>query len=480
MTLDPYQLKAVSKLHEAVSDHVNTILTIPTGGGKSVIAAEFINQIPDRKIIFAVHRIEICNQFSGHLKRLGIPHGMLTAETGISEYTFNRVVVASFDTLSARIRAEKIVPEPCIFICDESHHLLAHTYRKTAEAYTAAGAVLIGLTATPQRLDGRGFSPLMQRLITPDEIGADFKSLVSLKRLVYPKMYSTDAPDFSSAGVVCGDFGRNASFEIVNRSKITGHAIEHYQKYAPGTRAVVFCINKIHAENTLHEFLLNGIKAGILYSGMTERDQTVDDFRSGKIMVLISIDIISEGFDLPEIETCIMLRPTMSIVLYLQQIGRALRYYEGKKHACLIDAVGNVWRHGPPWIAREWTLTGNRNNTRESEKNILIARCAVCFGVYDPKREVCPFCGAGKEKKQRMIKTVDGTLKLLYNDEIDEMEREAAIIESERMAEIVRKKDVRGQVRAARTRDELERIARENKYKPGWVYYWCRLKRIAV
>jgi superfamily II DNA or RNA helicase len=170
----------------------------------------------------------------------------------------------------------------------------------------------------------------------------------------------------------------------------------------------------------------------------------------------------------------------MSIVLYLQQIGRALRYSPGKKHAVLIDAVGNVWRHGPPWIAREWTLTGNRNKTENGQTALQIARCAVCFGCYDPKREVCPFCGAGKENKQRMIKTVDGSLKLLYNDEIEEIEREAARVESERLAEIDRKNDVRGQVSAAKTRDELERIARDNKYKPGWVYYWCRLKRIAV
>lgn len=181
----------------------------------------------------------------------------------------------------------------------------------------------------------------------------------------------------------------------------------------------MFAINRMHAESIKERYLKEGIPAELITGDLdsNSRKKMVERFTTGETKVLVSIDVISEGFDLPTIEVVSLLRPTASTSLYLQQVGRGLRVCEGKTHAIILDHVNNYQRHGMPDEVREWSLDGGLTKRKRSESSsIAIKRCPKCFFAHAPALK-CPNCGYVYEANGKEIKEIAGELVLLGSDE---------------------------------------------------------------
>lgn len=443
------------------------LCVLPTGGGKTIVALFVIKYILSigKTIDIIAHRIEILDQFKKLLASENIPFG-------INKQTNDTIQICGIDTLVARL-GEYNFSDFCLY--DEAHHGGAKNHGKIVSSYKN----IIGFTATPERYDNIGLDSIFNLIIE----GETTASLIKLGRLVPAEIISTDPPDYSGLTISNGDFNIRQTVMRVDTPQITGNVIDHYLKYANNTKTVVFCCNVKHAHGVKKSFKNSGITAEIITGSMNKinRAEVINNFRNGLFNILIAIDVISEGFDIPDIKTVILLRPTMSLALYLQQIGRALRIFNGKTHAIVIDAVGNVYRHGLPWEKRLFSLRGK---TR-TEKNITdhsenIFRCGECFHVYESYLDVCPFCGAGKNKRERVIKTVSGELSVITETEYrkmiderierDEMEKRLELEQIEKINTIkILKKQA---IRLA----DFQNIASFAGYDNGWAYIQYNLK----
>ena len=258
-----------------------------------------------------------------------------------------------------------------------------------------------------------------------------------------------------------GDFKKDDANDAVDRPTITGDAVAHYRKLCDGAPAVAFCVSVAHAHHVAEQFRGAGYLAESVDGSMSdeERVRILGGLDNGTVQIVCSCDIISEGTDIPKIAAAILLRPTMSEGLYLQQVGRALRVCDGKDYAVILDHVGNTKRHGMPTQDREWSLKGRKKKKRSEreEVNIGIAQCDNCFAVFSPA-PVCPECGEIiKETARKAPEEVGG-----------ELVEVSAIV----------KKAARMEVGRARTKEDLVRIASERGYKKGWVYQMMKLKNI--
>lgn len=319
------------------------------------------------------------------------------------------------------------------------HHIGAATWERIF--LENPQAFHIGLTATPCRLDGKGLSEFYDEMI----LGPSTSWLIENKFLAPFKYFAPKNIDTSKLHTSMGDYVKSEVNELVTDKKIIGDAVSEYNKYCKDKRAVVFCASVNHSLYIRDEFLKHGIPCAHLDGehDSNYRDQVLSKFTSGEIKVLCNVDLFGEGFDLPAIDAVIMLRPTQSLGLYLQQVGRSLRTFPGKEHAIILDHVGNWQRHGLPDDEREWSLAGvNRKKKDESEKKIKI--CSNCFAAveYFP----CSNCGQSPDPKKRgEIEQEDG--------ELQEVSRDQA------------RKDFRKQQGRAQTLQDLIELGRSRGYK---------------
>jgi superfamily II DNA or RNA helicase len=239
----------------------------------------------------------------------------------------------------------------------------------------------------------------------------------------------------------------------MDRPTVTGDAIAHYQRLAAGQQAIAFCCNVAHAVSVCDAFKTAGIAAELLLGGTDNRDQVVADFAAHRTRVLVTVDVVSEGFDVPAASCAILLRPTQSLGLYLQQVGRVLRPAPGKAHAMILDHVGNVLRHGFPDDARDWSLDDRMRRTRGTPAP-SVRTCPECFAAFKPQ-PICPVCGAECATQARTLRQVGGELQVL--------KRTAKVIELARHAR-------RTEVGRARTLADLLMVAKNRGYSPGWAY----------
>jgi superfamily II DNA or RNA helicase len=238
----------------------------------------------------------------------------------------------------------------------------------------------------------------------------------------------------------------------MDRPTVTGDAIAHYLRICPGKRAIAFCCSAKHADSVAAAFTESGITAATLLgtTATQHRDDLLRQFVAGTLQLLVTVDVVSEGFDCPDAEAAILLRPTASLGLYLQQVGRVLRPAPGKAHAVILDHVGNVHRHGFPDDHRDWSLDDRLKRSRAAGAAAPCVRtCQVCFAAFPPQ-PACPCCGTPVPiQPARQLRQVAGELK--------ELHREAV---RQRVAER----------RRARTLPELMAIARQRGYSPAWAW----------
>jgi len=442
MGLRNYQIEAIEKIRTAYSKGYKApCLVAPCGAGKSIIVSEMAKRTTEKKnrVLFIVHRKELCEQIENTLRSWGVDMDLCT--------------VAMVQTISRRI--EKI-EEPKLIIVDENHHALTSSYKKIFEKFKDVHR--IGVTATPQRLSGEGLIAVNDVLIET----VTCKWLIENKFLAPFKYFAPPVANIQGLKIKNGEFEVGDCEKKLNIPAICGDVIKYYKEKADGKKAICYCVSVTHSKAMVDTFNRHGIVAAHI-DGTTPKDsrsEIVDKFRTGEIRILCNMDIISEGFDVPDCEVSILLRPTMSLTLYIQQSMRSMRYMEGKT-AIILDHVGNAFRFGLPNEDRVWSLGGiKKKEKKKPEPKIM--ECDACHHIWSisPRMEnesildhrlrnikECPECGHVPDTEKA---------------------RAIAIKENEELIEFT---ELQYRKSRMQKRIEFKAIAEERGYKKGWVYY---------
>ena len=347
------------------------------------------------------------------------------------------------------------------------HHVAASTWDRIVTHYS--NSRLLGVTATPCRLDGKGLARYYDTMV----MGPSVQELIALGYLSRPVVYAPpSSADFSQVGSRYGDFAKGQVNDIVDTPKIIGDAVDHYMRLCNGVPAIAFCCTIDHARHTAECFNAAGVTSRCVDGTMNNRDREacINGLANGDIQVLTSCDIVSEGTDIPVVGAAILLRPTQSLALYIQQVGRAMRIYPGKKNTIVLDHVGNFYRHGFPDDDREWKLTSDKIGTSKREGDIRYRTCMFCFVVIkNPRAKVCPQCGHEiPTAPGRDITEEDGELQLMSQREY----------QGQMWNEYVKMQDKNSALRRSWQADsveELKEIAQELGYNPKWAYVRWKL-----
>lgn len=341
------------------------------------------------------------------------------------------------------------MPEPRLIITDENHHCAAVSYRKIYEAFPSAQC--LGVTATPIRLNGGGLGDVNDKLV----IGASAKWLIENNYLAPYDYYAPSVADLSGLHTRRGEYATEEVENALDQSVIYGDVIGHYRKLADGKKAICYCSTIKHSPKTAARFQAAGIAAAHI-DGQTKkalREDIVERFRKGEIQILCNVDLISEGFDVPDCSCAILLRPTQSLTLYIQQSMRCMRYQPGKR-AVIIDHVGNYMRHGMPDEDREWSLESKKTRKKTVDNAERIRQCPECYYTF-PFAPVCPKCGYAFQMEKQEIEEVS---------------------ESELTQITGFKLDYEKTPSDCKTYQELRMYAAARHYKPGWAYYQAKAR----
>ena len=445
MELRDYQQNIFEQATEAFRNGAKGVLCcLPCRSGKSYIMARMIKGAKGNVLVLA-HRHTLINQHKELLESLGV----LT----------EKVRVESVFTEASRLG--RYAPDDVsLIIIDEAHLSEAASYKKVCKYYECRRVLF---TATPARLDGKPLT-LADTIITG--ITAD-----ELIRLGAISEYDYYAPDLNlsteNIGIVAGEYNNGQLTDLMCQSAIYGDVLKYYGLLGENRQAIAYCTSIKHSIKTANMFNENGISAVSIDGSMNlrERNEKMDMFRRGDVQILCNCNLISEGVTLPNASVALLLRPTMSLPLFIQQACRVLTPVKGKR-AVIIDYVNNVQRHGLPTDAHNWSLTESVEKRKEfnSDGTLSIRQCENCFKCFRTAQK-CPYCGYEYKVKGRELKSVkEVELKRIEAINKDEQERQ--------------KRAARMEVGQCRTIAELQKIAKERGYAQGWVWQMAKVKHI--
>ena len=448
MQLRSYQIKAIENLRYSFNTKgkKSPLLVMPTGAGKTVVFAAISKAISqnEKNVLILVHRRELIDQASKKLKAIGVKHGIIAAKYKPKK---NNIQIASVQTLVRRLDNNHFFPD--YIIIDEAHHAAAGSWRKIIEHFK--DAYKIGCTATPIRLDGRGLADYFDDLVK----GPGVAQLIKDNYLAPYKVFAPPLKlDLDRVKTLGGDYQKKELEKKIDTVDIIGDAVQQYKKHADGLPAIAFCISIKHATDVCNKFKDAGYKAAIVHGEMKvdDRDEAIKGLGNGKIQILTSVDVISEGTDVPDVSAAILLRPTKSEGLYLQQVGRVLRP-KPDKTAIILDHVNSTRTHGFVDDKREWSLHLQKKKKKKGEVAPHVETCKKCFATYKPQ-PTCPVCGYQAENRERFIKQEEGELEELKRKEQEETEKQQQKL----------------LIATAKTLEELEMVAKILGYKKGWAY----------
>jgi DNA repair protein RadD len=518
ITLRDYQVAGVSAVREKFMTGKRAVLyVLPTGGGKTRVFTYIASSAgaKGKRVLILAHRQELVSQSSLSLAELDVSHGLITPENKLKpimsahirklqKSLVNQgahVHVASVQTISRPGKLAQWASYFDLIIVDEAHHATAGQWFTFLDS--AKQARILGVTATPHRTDGQGLGIDAGGIFEDIVIGPDPGYLMDQGYLVRAKVYAP--PQLVDVSGLkrdkSGEFNGRALAELMAERKIYGDAVGHYNRICPGQPAIVFCSSVKNAEIAAEEFKRAGWRAASIDGSMDDeiRRNLIEALGDGRIQILTSCDIISEGTDIPVVTAAIMLRPTDSESLFMQQAGRVLRpvYASGydlstqegrleaievskKPFAIILDHVGNCLRHGLIDEKREWSLDGRPKRGRESdtdEKSVRVVQCPKCFAAQEPKKpaqigEQYGFSCIGElptgEKCDHFF-----TVKPPEADEIEESDL-VEITDTERDRKRAKE---RQEVGMARTLEQFQAIAVARGYKPAWVRQMVKMRK---
>lgn len=434
MQLRPYQTELKTAVHDSwASGHKRPCLVLPCGGGKTVIVADMAKSVTDKgkTVLFLVHRKELCDQTYRTFAQYGVD--------------MSRCTIGMVQTVTRRV--QNLHP-PDLIITDENHHCLAASYRRIYEAFP--NAYCVGVTATPIRLDGSGLGDINDDLVT----GVSAHWLIENGFLSPYRYYSHKVVNTADLATVAGDYDMDAlKFTRV----IYGDIIREYEAHAKGLKSICYCPTIAISKEIARRFTAAGYPS-VHIDGTTpkaERDRIIQRFRDGEILMLCNVDLISEGFDVPDCYAALLIRPTMSLTLYIQQSMRCMRPRAGKT-AIIIDYVGNVNRFGLPDDDREWSLEAKKKKKRGTPE-VKVYECPQCGRVFAERFDVCPGCGFTVERKEKEI----------INDtrvQLEEITQSPAGFKMQKYKPLDK----------CRTMKDFQDYAKGHGYKPGWAWYQAK------
>ena len=442
--LRDYQEELLNGVYESMSKgNKNIMVQSPAGSGKSVTMSEVARRATEKgnRVLFIVHRRELVSQIKGTFIA--------------NDVNMELCRVGMVQTVANRIKNGK-EPTPAIILVDEAHHSLAKTYTDIFESFP--NAFVYGFTATPYRLSNKGFTDVFDELI----LGKSVQWLIDNERLAPFKYYSVNLMDSDIlTHNSTGDFNNDSITKAMQKT-IYGDAVTNYKKFADGKKTIIYTHNVESSINVAEKFKDNGYDA-LQVDGKTpkqQRELAMEMFREGKVNILVNAELYGEGVDVPDCECVILLRPTESLTLFIQQTMRAMRY-QPDKQAIIIDHVGNWYRHGLPNTEHNWQEYFEGSKKKKSKDNsIPIKECPECFGVVESAYTVCPYCGCEFPKEEQ------ADYDLVLNAELEEVTEDKVFQLNLKTAE------------ECESVEELYQLAKENGYKPGWAY--VQAKRLGM
>ena len=467
--LRDYQITGEQQIRQAFRDGAHRVIYVaPCASGKTHLICDIARRSSDlgARTLILVHRRELLLQTSA---RLECRHGLVHPE--YTPHPDRLVQVAMVQTLVHRLDQ---YPTFDLIIFDEAHHVKAATWDAVIQRYRTAHAV--GFTASACRLDGRSLGDVFDSLVLGPSVEALTPEYLSPCRVYAPSLI--DVTGVHRRG---GDF---IPAELEPRARtLTGDAIEHYRRYADGKPALVACVSVKHAEDVAAAFREVGYRAVCVHGKTPDavRDRAVAELRTVEVHAIMYCDVFSEGVDVPAVVCGIMLRPTESTGMWIQQCGRILRRSPGKTEGIILDHAGNCLRHGLPNTDREWSLTQGLVK-KPATDTIPVHICGKCFSAY--LGPMCPYCGAKPEPRPREVSQRDGELLLMTGEERKTEERKADGFEALLEIEVRREYKPGWAIARFRTRGgkvtyaEYAATAKRRGYKPGWA--WGAAKRAGV
>lgn len=447
LILRNYQQTIINSCRDAFKNGYKKLCCVlPCGAGKTAIFCylAYLNTLkkPSNRVLILLHRKELLKQTEEAFQAFQI-----------STDHIDIAMIQSFkNTLKTGVKPYSLI------IIDECHHATSNSFKAVLSAYSKTA--LIGFTATPARLDGKPLGEIFDRLI----VGVDYSYLISNKYLVDYDYFSPDLNlDFSKWKLKSGDFDTVDNAAHLDKKAIYGDILKYIDLskktiiYSP----TVDYSKKLEAQ--INEFFKSSVAKE--FNGKTpqiERDKIIDDFKNNKIKILINVDLIGEGFNIPSCDCVFLLRATQSLTLYIQQAGRALRADPNNpnKRASIFDFVGNIYRFGFPDAPRVWSLSAPIKNSHKHETvhdSLLIKTCPNCLRSFMPSQmltgRLCPFCNTYIQLNTREIAIQDKKeLALIHKNQLIENRRE------------------RGRCRSFQ---QLKKLGEERGYKhpAQWAFY---------
>lgn len=371
----PYQSRDYNEIINQFKNYNKVLYQCPTGGGKSIVIAKFIEDNKDKKILFLSHKREIITQMYNRLSNLDIKSGFIMGSTEID--LDSKILIASISTLTRDKRIESILDSKYdIIVVDEAHRIRTKSYEKVLDHLFELNkdTMLFGVTATPYRTDKKSLDYYFESMVSSDTI----EKLIEDGFLSQYSTYTTKIENIEyEVDSNSDDYQITPLSKFMRKPEYLQYLVDSYKKLGNNKQMIIFCVDKHHAKEVIKTYKLNGYnKISYIDSDtkLEERDNILEEYKQNKIQIIVCIETLTEGVDLPNTAVVQLARPTKSIILYLQMLGRGLRIKDDNSKLIVLDCSGNTKTHGVLSSPRTWSLDSSIDPSNLRRKNRIIAK----------------------------------------------------------------------------------------------------------